>query len=43
MTNLIKDKEISGATYDDAATLASYPGLQPKTNVYNDFITEALQ
>jgi hypothetical protein len=29
MTNLIKGKEIGGATYEDAATPARYAGLQP--------------
>ena len=40
---LIKDKIASASTYDDAATLAQYAGLQPGTIGYNDFITDAMQ
>ena len=40
---LTKDKVISGATFDDAITLAHDAGLQPNTVGYNDFITEAMQ
>jgi hypothetical protein len=40
---LIKDKEIRGATYEDAATLAHYAQLQPHMIAFNDFTTEAMQ
>lgn len=39
---LITDKEASGATYEDAVTLAQYARLAPETNAYNDFIAGAM-
>jgi len=39
---LIKDKVASGATSDDADTLARYAMLVPNTNAYRDFVTEAM-
>ena len=39
---LIKDKRASGATFEDAETLAQYAGLQPSTVGFNDFVSEAM-
>jgi hypothetical protein len=39
---LIKDKKPSGATFEDAVTLARYKNLQPNTNEYNDELKEAM-
>lgn len=39
---LMKDKVPSGATFEDAETLALYARLEPKTNAYNDFIHGAM-
>jgi len=43
---LIEDKVASGATYDDAVTLAQYAGLHPdpsrESNPYNDFVANAI-
>jgi hypothetical protein len=38
----IKEKVTSGATYEDAETLAGYAGLVPRTNEYNEFIQGAM-
>ena len=38
----IKDKEASGATYEDAVTLAQYERLVPNTNAFNDFVQAAM-
>ena len=42
-TLLVKHKEASGATYEDAAVLAQYARLMPNTNAYNEFIDRAVQ
>jgi hypothetical protein len=43
---LIKDKAASGATFDDAETLAKYAGLRPdrlrEDNDFNRFVGEAM-
>lgn len=39
---LIKDKELSGATWDDADLLARYAGKVPGNGKYNDFIGAAM-
>jgi hypothetical protein len=39
---LIEEKEASGATFDDARTLAAYAGLQEGTVAFNDFVQEAM-
>ena len=39
---LIKDKRASGATFEDAETLAQYAGLQPDTVGFNDFVADAM-
>ena len=39
---LMNDKMPSGATYDDAQTLARYARLLPGTNEYNDFVHAAM-
>ena len=38
---LIKEKAASGATVDDAETLARYERLQPGTIAFNDFVADA--
>jgi hypothetical protein len=38
---LIKEKAASGATVDDAETLARYEWLQPGTIAFNDFVADA--
>jgi hypothetical protein len=42
MALLVKDKEASGATYEDAETLAKLERLTPDTNAYNDFVQSAV-
>ena len=39
---LIKDKEASGATVEDAETLAAYARLVRGTVGYNDFVADAI-
>jgi hypothetical protein len=39
----IPNKSASGATYEDAATLANYERLEPRTNKHGDFIQEAME
>jgi hypothetical protein len=39
---LIKDKEASGATVEDAETLAGYARLARGTNGFNAFVDEAI-
>lgn len=38
----IKDKEASGATYEDAVTLAQYARMVPGTNEFNDEVEAAM-
>ena len=40
---LIKDKVASGATFEDASTLAQYAGLQPSTVGFNEFVENAME
>jgi hypothetical protein len=39
---LVKDKVLSGTTYDDAVVLAKYAGLITGTNEFNDFVRSAI-
>jgi hypothetical protein len=38
----VKDKVASGATYEDALTLANYENIEPRTNERIAFIKEAM-
>ena len=40
---LIGDKVASGATGEDAETLAQYRGLLPRTVAFNDFVQGAME
>jgi hypothetical protein len=39
---VIEDKVASGATVEDAETIARYERLRPGTNAFNDFVDAAM-
>jgi hypothetical protein len=43
MALLIKDKQASGATVEDAEELARYERLAPKTNAFIDYVARAIE